>query len=211
MAEVFRLQLMRDLEDLLGRQMGGAVAGIDEAGRGCLAGPVVAAAYVPRPGGIVAGVDDSKLLTPARREALATRLRGAGWWSVVAVEPETIDRVNILEATRIAMRRALERLPVKPAAVLTDAVSLRDLGMPVVPLIRGDRVSYSIAAASVLAKVERDREMVDLDRRHPAYGLARNKGYGSEDHRRALAEVGPSPVHRLTFRSVLPRSDEEAA
>lgn len=215
MAEAFRLQMMSDLESLVGRQAGGLVAGVDEAGRGCLAGPVVAAAYVPRPGFLVAGVDDSKRVGPERRERLAVDLRRAGWWSVAAVSAETIDRINILEATKLAMRRALGSLEVEPAAILTDAVrlavSFSGRRCQALPLVRGDRISYAIAAASVLAKVERDRQMAALDPLYPGYDLAGNKGYGSADHRAALQEVGPSPVHRLTFRSVVPRLGEEAA
>ncbi|MEM9558247.1 MAG: ribonuclease HII [Acidobacteriota bacterium] len=206
-AEAYRLRLMRGLEESLHDAGYGQVAGVDEAGRGSLAGPVVAAAVLVQPGVLVPGVDDSKHLKAPAREAIEGLVRSAHpVHAVVAVSPQEIDRVNILEATRIAMRRAVERLARRPEIVLVDAVRL-ELDSPSLPVIRGDQVSYAIACASILAKVARDREMERLDGVYPQYGFASNKGYGAPAHRAALAEHGPCDEHRLTFRSVLPRTD----
>ncbi len=204
-AEAYRLRLVRTLEDSL-RDLGyPRVAGVDEVGRGCLAGPVVAAAVVVDPGRVVPGVDDSKRLPRERRERLAEMVREAALaWSVAAVPAATIDRINILQATRRAMAAALRALAPAPDVALVDAVPLAGLGHPCLALVRGDRLSYAVASASILAKVERDRMMRDLDSEYPHYGFSRNKGYGAEEHLRALAEYGPCPLHRLTFRSVLP-------
>lgn len=208
LAEAYRLRLMRGLEELLHDGGYARLAGVDEAGRGALAGPVMAAAVLVEPGALVPGVDDSKHLSPVERERLAGAIRRTHPHHVVcAVSPRLIDRMNILEATRRAMRRALLRLEPVPELVLIDAVPLAGLPFPSLPLIRGDQVSYAVACASILAKVERDRRMERLDRRYPQYELAKNKGYGAPRHRAALAEYGPSDVHRLTFRSVLPRSE----
>ena len=206
LAETYRLRLMRGLEDLLRGGGYGRIAGVDEAGRGCLAGPVVAAAVVVEPDRAVPGVDDSKALKADQRRRLAAAIRRAHPVSAVAaVSPQDIDRLNILEATRRAMSRAIGELRPAPDMVLIDAVALADLRLPSLSVVRGDQISYAVACASILAKHERDRMMVELDRRYPQYGFAANKGYGAPQHRRALAEFGPSTVHRLTFRSVLPR------
>ncbi len=204
-AEAYRLRLVRSLEDSL-RDVGySRIAGVDEVGRGCLAGPVVAAAVVVDPERLVPGVDDSKRLSRQRRERLAEAVRGAALaWSVAAVPAATIDRINILQATRRAMAAALGGLAPAPDLALVDAVPLSGLGHPCLPLVRGDRLSYAVASASILAKVERDRMMRELDSEYPQYGFSRHKGYGAEEHLRALAEYGPCPLHRLTFRSVLP-------
>lgn len=208
LAEIYRLRLMRGLEELLHGCGYARLAGVDEAGRGALAGPVVAAAVVVEPGVLIPGVDDSKKLSAASRERLAELIRRVHpVHAVAAVSPQEIDRVNILEATRKAMRAALDRLEPSPEIVLVDAVKLEGLGVPALPFVRGDQLSYAIACASILAKVERDRRMTALDRRFPQYGFAAHKGYGAARHRAALAEYGPSEVHRLTFRSVLPRLD----
>lgn len=208
MAEVCRLRLMRGLEEHLHDCGFGRVAGVDEAGRGALAGPVAAAAVVVDPNGpTVPGVDDSKRLGAAQRGRLAARIRRAHPTSAVALVPPTeIDRINVLEATRLAMRRALEALEPSPDLALVDAVPLPGAAFPVLPVIRGDHISYAVACASILAKVARDRLMTELDADHPQYGFASNKGYGAAEHLRALADYGPSEAHRLTFRSVLPRA-----
>ncbi|MEM6456671.1 MAG: ribonuclease HII [Acidobacteriota bacterium] len=187
------------------------IAGVDEAGRGALAGPVVAAAVVLGPDDPqIPGVDDSKRLDSATRTRLAHHVRRAHRHAVVAVAADAIDRSNIRLATRRAMRRALGRLPQAPDAVLVDAVRLGDdLGAPVLPLIKGDALSYAIAAASVLAKVARDAMMTTLDRRHPHYGFADHKGYGAARHREALRRYGPTAEHRLSFRTVVPRRDDD--
>lgn len=212
MAEACRLRLLSGVDELLRDRGHLRVAGVDEAGRGCLAGPVVAAAAVPHPGLSVPGVEDSKAVPAARRGGLAELVRGSLLaWSVAAVSPATIDRINILEASREAMRRALDGLALQPDCAIVDAVSLGPRPYPVVPLVRGDSFSYAVACASILAKVERDGIMRELGERYPHYGFARHKGYAAEEHRRALAEHGPCPVHRLTFRSVVPRRGEKAA
>ncbi|MGB3562755.1 MAG: ribonuclease HII [Thermoanaerobaculia bacterium] len=209
MVESYRLRLLGGLEGYLQASGFSRIAGVDEAGRGCLAGPVVAAAVIVDPSLPIPGVDDSKVVSPERRERLADLIRTtAVAWSVVEVAPAIIDRINILEATKRAMVEALDDLDPAPDCVLVDAVSLPTRQAPCLPLIRGDSFSYAIACASILAKVERDRGMRELDRDYPQYGFADNKGYGAEEHRRALAEFGPSPAHRLTFRSVLPRISE---
>ena len=208
LAEVYRLRLMRGLEDLLRGCGYGRLAGVDEVGRGSLAGPVVAAAVVVEPGCMVPGVDDSKQLKAEQRERLAAAIRRAHPCSaVVAVSPLDIDRINILQATKRAMRRALRALDPAPELALVDAVRLDDLEFPCLPVIRGDLVSYAVACASILAKVERDRTMTELDKTYPQYGFASNKGYGAARHRQALVDFGPCAIHRLTFRSVLPRTD----
>jgi ribonuclease HII len=179
------------------------VAGVDEAGRGPLAGPVVAAAVILPPGGRIEGVDDSKRLTAEER----TRLYDVIGARAVAVgvgmaDPATIDRVNILEATRLAMRQALAALAAAPELVLTDYVALDGLGCSQKNLVQGDRRSASVAAASIVAKVTRDRIMEAADRDYPEYGFGRHKGYPTPEHRAALVRHGPCPLHRRTFAGV---------
>lgn len=218
--EVYRLELMRGLELRLQQSGFAKIAGVDEAGRGCLAGPVVAAAVLPDPDRLIPGADDSKRLSPETRTRLAAAIREtAVAFAVVAVPAETIDRINILQATRMAMRQAVAGLAVRPDAVVVDAVTLGDLGTaataqptpPCLAIVKADAWSYAVACASIVAKAERDRLLVELDREYPCYGFARHKGYGAPDHLEALARFGPSPQHRLTFRSVLPRRAERAA
>jgi ribonuclease HII len=205
-AEAYRLRLLRGLEDLLARCGFCRVAGVDEAGRGSLAGPVVAAAVIVDHRCAIPGVDDSKCLDAACRERLAQAIRASALASaVVPIPPDVIDRVNILEATRQAMRQALARLSPTPDIAVIDAVALSGLGFPFLPLVRGDSVSYAVACASILAKVERDRMMVELDRQYPQYGFASHKGYSVPEHLRALETYGPCPEHRLTYAPVLPR------
>lgn len=213
--EAYRLRLMRGIEETLHDLGRARVAGVDEAGRGCLAGPVVAASVLVEPGRLVPGVDDSKRLSATKRERLAEAIREAHpVWAVAAVGPDEIDRTNILEATLLAMARAVDSLSASPDAVLLDAVRPRSLPLrtprPAFSLIRGDSLSYAVACASILAKTERDRLMVELDRRYPAYGFAAHKGYGSAVHREALRVHGPCEAHRLTFRSVVPRASTDA-
>ncbi len=179
------------------------VAGVDEAGRGPLAGPVVAAAVILDPDRRIKGLEDSKLLTPARRENLfAEILERAGGVGTGIVDPQTIDRVNILEATRLAMLEALRKLSPRPELVLIDALRLPALALPQKPLVKGDRRSASIAAASIVAKVTRDRLMLEADARFPEYGFGRHKGYPTPEHLAALQKHGPCPIHRRTFHGV---------
>jgi ribonuclease HII len=205
-AEAYRLRLLRGLEGLLARCGYALIAGVDEVGRGSLAGPVVAAAVVVDPRCAVPGVDDSKCLAPPERERVAAAIRSSALAVAVAeIPPDVIDRVNILQATRQAMVRALRALRPAPDCAVVDAVCLDGFGFPCLPVVRGDCLSYAVACASIVAKVERDRRMVELDRHYPQYGFASHKGYSVPEHMAALAKYGPSPVHRLTFRQVLPR------
>ncbi|HWQ14830.1 MAG TPA: ribonuclease HII [Roseiflexaceae bacterium] len=184
------------------------VAGVDEVGRGCWAGPVVAAAVVlPAAAladpGLLAGVDDSKQLTAAQREALAARIVAqAEAWAVGAAPAHVVDSHGILEATRLAMQVALLRLPRPPDALLIDALRLEGWPCPQTPLIHGDARCLSIAAASIVAKVARDRIMAALGRVHPEYGFESHKGYGTAAHQRALRAHGLTPQHRRTFRPI---------
>lgn len=180
----------------------GLHCGIDEVGRGPLAGNVVAACVIlDLRKEFIPGLNDSKKLSPKAREKLfPVILENAVAWSIGEATPEEIDHLNILQATFLAMRRALESLPAKPALLLVDGnQSIPGVEGPQKTIIRGDGLSASIAAASVLAKVTRDRAMDDWDRRLPAYGFSRHKGYGTMDHGRALVEHGPSIIHRKSF------------
>ncbi len=180
------------------------VAGVDEAGRGPLAGPVVAAAAVFLPGTEIPGVDDSKKLSPARREELyAAITRDAVGYGIGVVDHERIDSVNILNATFEAMHRALAALPFHPDHVLIDGNRFRSTEYIFTTIVDGDALCFSIAAASILAKVWRDRLMIEYDRVYPGYGFARHKGYGTPQHLRALSDLGACPIHRRSFlRSV---------
>ncbi|MDP2872720.1 MAG: ribonuclease HII [Bacillota bacterium] len=178
----------------------GPLAGVDEAGRGPLAGPVAAAAVVLPRRLYLPGLDDSKRLTAGARDELEPLIRERSRASAVAVIPvECIDRINILQATRLAMRRALAGLGTQPAGVLLDGTAVPDLGYPQLAVIDGDALCASIAAASILAKVARDRFMQALDRIYPQYGFARHKGYCTPEHIAALRRFGPCPAHRRSF------------
>lgn len=180
------------------------VAGVDEAGRGCLAGPVVAAAVVVPPGFAHPTLDDSKKLSAARREKVYADLM-ADDRVVVAVgsaEVEEIDRLNILRASHLAMERAVRALPQTPEGLLIDGLPVRPFPFAHQAVVDGDAQCLSIAAASVVAKVTRDRLMIELDGQHPGYGFARHKGYGTQVHLAALASLGPCPIHRRTFGPV---------
>lgn len=182
------------------------VAGVDEVGRGSLFGPVVAGAVILSPERPIRGLDDSKALDPDRREVLAGRIRErATAWAVAAVDAATIDYINIFQASRLAMRTAVERLSPAADFVLIDAFPL-DLAVPQRSIPKGDARCHSIAAASILAKVERDRWMTIWDRIFPEYGLAHHKGYCTAEHVRALETLGPTPLHRLSFEPVRARS-----
>jgi len=194
----------------LERKAGGKVAGIDEAGRGPLAGPVLAAAVffpVPPPRSLARQIDDSKKLTPEAREAafaalLAAAAKGRVMFGVGAASAEEIGRINILRATHVAMRRALLRLAETPDCVLVDGNMPPPMPCRVECVIGGDAESLSIAAASILAKVLRDRAMRRLDPRWPGYGFANHVGYATPEHRAALARLGPTPHHRRGFAPV---------
>jgi ribonuclease HII len=178
------------------------VAGVDEVGRGSLFGSVVAAAVILDRGYRIRGLRDSKLLLPERRELLAHRIREhAVAWAVTAVDAARIDQINIYQASRLAMREAVLRLQPSADHLLIDAVRL-DSDLPQKAIIHGDAVSASIAAASILAKVERDRMMCEWDAIFPEYGLASHKGYSTPQHLAALLEHGPTPLHRQSFAPV---------
>jgi ribonuclease HII len=176
------------------------VAGVDEVGCGALCGPVVAGAAILGEGFDTRGLDDSKRLTERQRERLAAHIQAhARAWAVGVAEVEEIDRLNILRAAHLAMRRALAALRVRPDFVLVDGRPVIDLGMAHRAIVKGDALSVSIAAGSIVAKVARDGIMRECDLRYPGYGLARNVGYGSEAHRAALRRLGPSAIHRRSF------------
>ena len=180
---------------------GGPVCGTDEAGRGPLAGPVCAAAVILRPDAVIPGLDDSKKLSPARREALVTVIRSAALaWRVEMASVEEIEEKNILNASLAAMRRAVGGLEVRPGVVLIDGSVCRGFdGYEARALVKGDAKSAAVAAASVLAKVARDRYMLELDARYPGYGFARHKGYPTEEHYAAIRRLGPAACHRMSF------------
>lgn len=178
------------------------IAGIDEAGRGSLFGPVVAAAVMLNPRRRIVGLDDSKKLTPERREELAARIREhALAWAVAEIDASRIDAWNIYQASRQAMTAAVQQLAIQPDYLLIDAMEL-DVFMEQQSLIKGDARSVSIAAASILAKTHRDARMEEWDAIYPLYGLARHKGYATPDHLEALRRYGPTPLHRYSFAPV---------
>jgi ribonuclease HII len=179
-----------------------SIAGVDEAGRGALFGPVFAAAVVLDPSRQIRGLDDSKQLPAGRREVLAGRIRDrATAWAVAGADAFEIDRVNILQASRLAMKRAIERLRAASDYLLIDATTV-DLPVSQKALIHGDALCFSIAAASILAKVARDRALEQWDAVFPEYGFAHNRGYGTPDHLAALEEFGPTTLHRFSFEPV---------
>lgn len=182
------------------RQFGdGRICGVDEAGRGPLAGPVSVCACVMPTEIPVLGIDDSKKLSEAKREELYEKIIAVADYCVVLIDRETIDRINILQATKLGMARAIAGLKVKPDRAVVDAVRDIDTDVPCEPVIKADAKSYCTAAASIIAKVTRDRLMRDLDNKFPQYGFAQNKGYGTKAHIAAIKEYGACPEHRLTF------------
>ncbi len=182
------------------------VAGVDEAGRGPWAGPVSAAAVIFHPDQVPSGINDSKKLSPAARAALESEIKARALaWAVAFASVEEIAALNILQASGLAMRRAVDALAVRPAMVLIDGNRNFDLGAPSVPVIGGDGRSVSIAAASILAKTARDRVMVALDAVHPGYGFAAHKGYGVPAHIEALSRLGPCPHHRMSYKALRDR------
>ncbi|MBK5297949.1 MAG: ribonuclease HII [Vicinamibacteria bacterium] len=191
----------RTVENALRRLGFNRVAGVDEVGRGCLAGPVVAAAVVLDPSAHVAGLADSKLVPPDEREVLAALIIGrATAWAVAVVDVAEIDRLNIHRASLLAMRQAVGALAPLPDAVLVDGFRIPDLAIPQRGIVKGDRRCAAIAAASIVAKVTRDRLMKDLHAQDPRYGFARHKGYATAEHLDAVARYGYSAVHRRSFR-----------
>lgn len=176
------------------------ICGVDEVGRGPLAGPVVCAAVIMPFDDLIEGVDDSKKLTAKKREALVKFIRErAVAYSICRVEPQKIDEINILQATRLCMKNAVESLAIKPDFVLTDGNMTLDIGCGQESIIKGDALSYSIGAASIIAKVYRDAVMDEYDKVYPEYGFAQNKGYGTKIHIDGIKRAGLCPVHRRSF------------
>jgi ribonuclease HII len=186
------------------------VAGVDEVGRGCLAGPVVAAAVILDQDLFIPGLSDSKKLTPGKRQEIFDLIRSADIdWGIGIIGHEVIDEVNILQATRFAMHDAILKLRSQPDFLLIDALVLPDVDIPQQGILKGDSVSASIMAASIIAKVTRDKIMDDLDSQYPGYGFAKHKGYGTADHFKALEKLGPCPCHRRSFKGVVRPEDRQ--
>ena len=176
------------------------ICGVDEVGRGPLAGPVVCAAVIMRADSIVEGVDDSKKLTAKKRERLSALIKqNAIAWAICRVEPQVIDEINILQATRLCMKNAVESLSVRPDFVLTDGNMTLDISIPQQSVVGGDAACYSIGAASIIAKVYRDEVMDEYAAEYPAYSFEKNKGYGTAAHIAAIKECGICPIHRRSF------------
>jgi len=191
------------LELLLIQSNGGPVCGVDEAGRGPWAGPVSAGAVILNPDDLPEGIDDSKALTAARREALEIEIKArAIAWAVGFASVEEIAELNILQATGLAMCRAIEGLRIAPAAALVDGNYRFKLPCPIQTVVGGDGLSLSIAAASILAKTARDRQMIALDDQYPGYGFAGHKGYNAPAHQQALRTLGPCPAHRRSWAPI---------
>ncbi len=181
-----------------------AVCGLDEAGRGPLCGPVVAAAVILPLGLEIEGLNDSKKLTEKKREALFDVIKEkAIAYAIAEASPAEIDEINILNASMLAMRRAVEALPIPADFALIDGNCSRGFEIPTETVVKGDAKSYSIAAASILAKVTRDRQCIELDRAYPEYGIAKHKGYPTKDHMDAVRKYGPAPIYRMSFLKFL--------
>lgn len=195
MGDLFNDAMLEESADL--------IAGVDEAGRGPLAGPVVTAAVILDPMRPIDGLRDSKKLTEASRERLAAEIKERALdWSVAHATVEEIDELNILQATMLAMKRAISGLTVRPSLVLVDGNRVPRIDLPVNAIIQGDDKIAAISAASIIAKTTRDHWLEELDERYPEYGFAKHKGYGTKEHLEALAKYGPLPVHRKSFGPV---------
>ncbi len=176
------------------------IAGVDEVGRGPLAGPVCCACVIMPLDDLIVGIDDSKKLTEKKREFLFEQIKEkAICYCIEFVDEKIIDEINILEATKKCMAKAINNMAIMPDIVLVDAVKGLDTNVPILPIIKGDALSYNIAAASILAKVSRDRLMVDLSKEYPEYGLEKHKGYGTKAHIEALKQYGATKIHRKSF------------
>ncbi|BAU47945.1 ribonuclease HII [Sulfurifustis variabilis] len=195
-----RLDAMLNFERVLWKSGVKYIAGVDEVGVGPLAGPVVAAAVVFAPDTSIDGVDDSKRLDPERRRELADRIRDSALGiGIGAATVEEIDRLNVYQAGLLAMRRAVEALPLPPQHVLVDARTIPGVAAPQNPFTKGDGINFSIAAASIVAKTHRDRLMEECDPQYPEYGFARHKGYSTPEHQAAIRRYGPCPLHRVSY------------
>lgn len=179
------------------------IVGVDEVGRGPLAGPVVTAAVILDPNNPIEGLNDSKKLTEKRREALVPIIKERALaWALGRSEPDEIDQINILQATLVAMTRAVEGLSIEPTHALVDGNKAPKLNCSVTTIVKGDQSEPAIAAASILAKVARDKEMEEMDKIYPGYGLAKHKGYPTKQHQQALIDLGVTPIHRRSFKPV---------
>jgi len=202
-AERERINKLKYYEQKAYREGYRLVAGIDEVGRGCIAGPVAAAAVILPADFYLPGVNDSKLLSKKKRLQMATEIkREAMAWSLVMISSRRIDEKNILQATKEAMRMAVNELRPRPDFLLIDAVRIPDIDIRQYPIIKGDSLSISIACASIVAKVERDCSMEAFDHLYPGYGFSKHKGYATREHILALDHYGPSPIHRGSFEPV---------
>lgn len=198
------------LENELRERGYAAICGVDEAGRGPLSGPVVAAACILPAGCVIEGLNDSKKLTPKQRDRLFDAVRETAIaYSIGTASPEEIDEINILNATMRAMKRAIDGLPVKADFALIDGNCARGIDTPHATVISGDAISVSISAASILAKVTRDRICLENDRDYPEYGFAKHKGYGTKEHMDALRRLGPCPLHRRSFLKFLSEDENK--
>ena len=178
------------------------IAGVDEVGRGCIAGPVYACAIIMKPDSHIEGVTDSKKLTDKKRRALMTKiLEECVCYQIIAIDNQKIDEINILEASRLAMEKAIKTLSIKPDYILTDAMKLHTK-IPYLDLIKGDLLSYTIACASIVAKVSRDDYMIELAKKYPKYGYEKNKGYPTKAHKEALKKYGVTRYHRKSYEPV---------
>lgn len=179
------------------------IAGCDEVGRGPLAGPVVAAAVVLNPDVVIEGLNDSKKLSEKKRIALDIEIREKSLaFKIIYIYPEEIDRINIYQASKKAMIEAISKLDVKPTYVLSDAMPLDELGIPYLSIIKGDSKSATIAAASIIAKVERDNYMIEMSKLYPKYGFEKHKGYPTKQHKEALDKYGVLDIHRISYKPV---------
>jgi len=201
--ETTRLEELKEFEYRAYQEGFQTIAGTDEVGRGPLAGPVAAAAVILPQDFFLEGVDDSKRLSDKKRRKLVDDIKKeAVSWAVALLSPQYIDRENILQASREAMRLAVQALRPAPDFLLVDAIKIPDLPIQQLPIIKGDSLSVSIACASIIAKVERDETMLAYDRLYPQYGLGKHKGYATREHLLALQEFGPCPLHRRSFEPV---------
>lgn len=196
--EIQRVQAMNDFDNMY--RINGVICGVDEAGRGPLAGPVYAAAVILKPDTIIKGINDSKKLTEKRREVLFDEIcEKAVAYNIYSVDEKRIDEINILNATYEAMSGAVAGLNVKPDFALIDGNRIRGMKIPCETVVKGDAKSASIAAASILAKVSRDRFMYEMAKKYPEYGFQQHKGYGTKAHNKAILEHGACEIHRMTF------------
>ena len=198
--EIDKLKFEKE-EQLKGKFL---IAGVDEVGRGPLAGPVCVACVMMPLDNLVEGVDDSKKLSEKKRDLLFEQIKEkAICYSIQMVDEQTIDKINILEATKLAMKNAINEMSVKPDVVLVDAINKLDVDVDIRGIVKGDLLSYSIGCASILAKVTRDRLMCELSKEYPEYGFEKHKGYGTKQHIEAIKEYGPCVYHRLSFLKFL--------